>query len=281
MNLTFFTLEKLTNVADVAFSGNCRGTGDVCKFMCAPPTGSLSRKAAMGAFLLTASALFSGCTDMQFAGEETLAPEKDPREDIVLIDVSTEMTSGGLVQQKVAGQEAIFSQASNELTIRHVQVTALSDTGETRSVTSADLGQIYFSDRPEEDIGRRDMKFAGNVLYRNPQQDDPTTDSMRMSSDLILWDESEEKYKSPYGYEMLLLPKGRPPVRQWGKGFEAAQDLSRFVVRTGTLTTEMAGDPMTERAQMEAQFDAWREEVDRRAENRAALPTPVAIPPRQ
>ncbi len=233
--------------------------------------------------ILAMMALFAlaGCSDLQFAGEENLVPQKDPREDIVLTNVSTQMTSGGVVQQKVRGAQAVYSQTQNELTIRDIQVTALADGGDTRSVTNADLGQIYFADRPEEDIGRSDMKFAGNVLYRNPQKNDPTTDSMRLMSELIVWDESEEKFKSPHGYEMLLLPKGRTPVRQWGKGFEATQDLSRFVVRTGTLTTEMTGDPMEERAAMEAQFDAWRREVDEGAKNRPPLPTPMTLPPRQ
>jgi hypothetical protein len=223
----------------------------------------------------------SGCSDMQFVGEESLVMEQDPREDIVLTNVSTEMTSGGLVQQQIAGTKAVFSQTQNELTIKGITVTALADEGVTQSVTQADLGQIYFSDRPEEQIGRRDMKFAGNVLYRNPQKDDPTTDSMQMTSELILWDESEEKFKSPHGYQMLLLPKGRAPVRQWGKGFEAAQDLSRFVVRTGALTTQMVGDPSAERAELEAQFEVWREEAESGAANRAPLPTPMDLPPRQ
>lgn len=231
-------------------------------------------------FMAACLSILPGCSDLEFAGEGTLVQEKDPREDIVLTNVSTQMTSGGLVQQEIAGNEAVFSQSANELTIKEIQVTAVGPDGAVRSVTKADLGQIYFSDRPAELIGRRDMKFAGNVLYRNPQKDDPTTDSMRLSSELVVWDESEGKFKSPYGYEMLLLPKGRQPVKQWGKGFEATQDLSRFVVRTGALTTDLDGDPAVERARLEQEFSVIRDDMDRSAAARTPLPTPMTAPSR-
>lgn len=272
----------MTNCIPLLFSSNCIGSFCVSKNTMENKLVAHSSKTGMTFMLVLVIALvLSGCSDMQFVGEENLVPENDPREDIVLMSVSTQMTSGGLVQQEIFGEHAVFSQQQNELTIRGIEVTTLSDLGETRSVTQADLGQIYLSDRPEEAIGRRDMKFAGNVLYRNPQKDDPTTDSMRMISELILWDESEERFKSPHPYLMLLLPKGRPPIRQWGKGFEATENLSRFVVRTGTLTTEMTGDPTAERDKMEAQFDLWREEVARYSANKPPLPTPIVLDQRQ
>ncbi len=220
--------------------------------------------------------LLTGCSEMQFAGQTELVPEKDPREDIVLTSVSTQMTSGGVVQQRIAGQEAVFSEAENQLTIRGISVAMLADSGETKSLTRADLGQIYFADRPAEQIGRRDMKFAGDVLYRNPQKNDPTTDSLQLTSQLILWDESEEKFISPTGYEMLLLPKGKKPVRQRGKGFEATQDLSRFVVKAGSVTTDMGSDPAEDRKQMEEDLNAWRQEAEERAAEK--LDVPLAIP---
>lgn len=222
----------------------------------------------------------SGCSDLQFAGTQAVAPEKDPRADIVLTNISADMTSGGLVQQKIQGKESVFSQADNQLTIRDIQVTAIGEDRATRSVTQADLGQIFFADRPAEDIGSKDMKFAGNVLYRNPQKDDPTTDSMRLTSELIVWDESEQKFKSPAPYRMLLLPKGKTPVRQSGKSFEAAQDLSRFVVKTGVITTEMDGDPTAKRREMEEQFKVWRGQVEEIGNDQPVRPPPIELPPR-
>lgn len=217
---------------------------------------------------------------MQFAGTDALVPEKDPRADIVLTNISADITSGGLVQQKISGKQSVFSQADNQLTIRDIQVTAIGEDRATRSVTQADLGQIYFADRPDEGIGRKDMRFAGDVLYRNPQKDDPSTDSMRLKSELIVWDESEQKFKSPAFYEMLLLPKGKTPVRQSGKSFEAAQDLSRFVVKTGVITTEMDGDPTASRREMEEQFEVWRGQVEQTGNDQPVRPPPIVLPPR-
>ena len=111
------------------------------------------------------SGFLTGCSDLKFAGTETVAPEKDPRSDIVLTDMTADMTSGGLVQQKISGKNSVYSQQQNELTIKGIEVTALDEQGSTRSVTDADLGQIFFSDRPESSIGRKDMRFAGNVIY--------------------------------------------------------------------------------------------------------------------
>lgn len=221
--------------------------------------------------------MFSGCSEMQFVGQTELVPEKDPREDIVLTSVSTEMTSAGVVQQRIGGSEAVFSEAENELTIRDISVTTLAENGATQSLTRADVGQIYFADRPLEKIGRRDMKFAGHVLYRNPQKDDPTTDSLQLTSELIVWDESEEKFISPTGYEMLLLPKGKKPVRQRGKGFEATQDLSRFVVKAGSVTTDMDTDPAEDRKEMEDKLNAWKKEAEEKAAEKLDIPLTIPI----
>lgn len=224
--------------------------------------------------------LLIGCTDMQFVGTESVAPEKDTRADIVLTNISADMTSGGLVQQRVFGKQSIFSQTENELTIKEIQVTAIGEDKATRSVTQADLGQIYLADRPAEDITRNDMKFAGNVLYRNPQKDDPTTDSLQLNSELIIWDESEQKFKSPASYSMMLLPKGKTPVRQSGKSFEAAQDLTRFVVKTGIITTELDGDPVVKRQELEERFEVWRDQVEEIGKNKPVRPPLIELPPR-
>lgn len=217
---------------------------------------------------------------MMFADEQNLLPAKDPRKDIVLTNVTTEMTTGGLVQQKVAGTKAIYSEAVNDLVIQNIQVAAIGEDRATRSITRADLGQIYFEAQPAAGIGRKDMKFAGGVLYRSPKADDPTTDSMRLMSELILWDESAQKFISPYLYEMLLFPKGKAPVRQQGKGFEATQDLTRFVVKAGAVTTDMHGDPMEERKKLEEQFDVWRERVEKATGDKPVRPPPIKLPPR-
>lgn len=230
--------------------------------------------------IAAALACLSGCTDMKFVDATNLVPEKDPREDIILTNVSADLTSGGLVQQRIGGDEAIFSDASQDLTIKNVRVAMIGSDHTTRSITEADMGEIYFADKPEKSIGRRDMRFAGNVLYRTPQAEDQTTDSMRMTSELVIWDESDQRFISPRGYEMLLLPTGRPPIRQSGKGFEAAQDLSRFVVRTGVITTELDGDPTQLRKEMEAQFQVWRDEVERSSNTGFVKPQPIEVPPR-
>ncbi len=95
-----------------------------------------------------------------------------------------------------------------------------------------------------------------------------------------MWDESDQKFKSPSPYSMMLLPKGKTPVRQSGKSFEAAQDLTRFVVKTGVLTTELDGDPTANRREMEKQFEIWRGQVEDLAIDKPVRPPPIALPPR-
>lgn len=238
------------------------------------------RCGAVYAAALVALMCFAGCSDMQFVNAPNLVPERDPREDIVLSNVSTDMTSGGLLQQRIRGDKAIYSEATQDLIINEVQVTAFGVDQTTRSVTQSDVGQIYFADVPDQSIGRRDMRFAGDVLYRAPQADDPTTDSMRLTSDLIVWDEGEQKFKSPRGYEMLLLPKGQAPVRQVGKGFEAAQDLTRFVVRTGMVTTELDANPEALRKQLQDQFAMWEHDMESNKPAEFVRPTPIPLPDR-
>src|SRR5690349_18354703 len=101
--------------------------------------------------LVVASLCLSGCSDMQFAGKQDLMPQKDPREDIILTNVSTQMTSGGLVTQEVEGKDAVFSNNSSDLIIKGIQVTTLGDDKSTQSITKAEVGQIYFADRPNKD----------------------------------------------------------------------------------------------------------------------------------
>ncbi len=67
-------------------------------------------------FLFPALVL-SGCSEMRFANLTEPSAKVDPREDVRLLDISTEMTSSGLTHQRVYGGEAIYSQASQVLTI--------------------------------------------------------------------------------------------------------------------------------------------------------------------
>jgi len=228
--------------------------------------------------MLAAIMVMAGCSEMQFVGQLDTATEEDPREDIILTEVAAQLTSGGIVQQKIGGGHAVFSQNQNELTIKDIRVSTVASTGEIQSVTKADVGQVFFEDKPAQGLGRRDMKFAGDVLYRNPKKEDPTSDSLQMRSELIMWDESAKKFLSPMGYEMVLLPKGQKPVRQSGKSFEATQDLSRFVVKAGAVTTELDKEPGKERQEMLAQFEAWKSEVEESASAVPTFSTTVSLP---
>lgn len=221
-------------------------------------------------------ASLAGCSEMMFADQDNLVPEKDPREDIVLTNVSTQMTSGGLVQQGIKGGNAVFSSISNDLIIENMSVTTYSDGSETRSMTRADVGQVFFADDKSRDVERKDMKFSGNVLYRTPQKNDPTSDSLRMTSDLIIWSEGQKKFICPTDYTMWLYPKGKPPIRQGGKGFEATEELSRFVVKAGQISTDMDSERLN-RAELLAQFEEWKREADSDA-NRP-INIPLTIPP--
>ena len=211
-----------------------------------------------------------------FADQENLAPEKDPREDIVLTNVSTQMTSAGLVLQGVQGKHAVFSANNNDLIIENMQVTMFGEDKSTKSITRADLGEVYFADDSKRGVGRKDMKFSGNVLYRTPQKNNTTTDSLRIITEMVLWKEAQKKFIGPTNYTMLLYPKGKAPIKQTGKGFEATEELNRFVVKAGTLTTDMNSERV-DRALLLQQFDEWRNQAD--SQLGQPINIPVTIPP--
>lgn len=214
----------------------------------------------------------AGCSDIQFANNPEIRRLEDPREDIVLTDIAVTMTSGGLVQQRITGSGAVFAKMASDFTIDKIDVETFDSRQELQSRTTADMGKIYFAAHPQEDAGRKDMRFAGNVFYHTPQKDDPTTDSLQLRSDLIVWNNSREMFSSPGFYEMRLFPVGKNPVRQTGKGFEATSDLSRFIVRMGTITTEMDKDPNAEREQMQEALEIWRAEAEKYGAEKPDLP---------
>ncbi len=225
-------------------------------------------------------AVLTGCSDMKFVNTSEVHSGKDSREDIRLTRISTDLTSAGLVQQRISGSEAIYSPRDGRLVIQSVGVHTFGEDNTTKGITRSDMGLLYLADSAEAARKRKDMEFAGNVRHTMPVKTDPTTDSMQLFTQSIVWDDANSRFRCPGAYEMLLMPPGKRAIRTLGEAFEATQDLSRFTVSRGAVTTDMSSDPRLKRAEFQRQFKLLMAQVDSEMQKQETikLPEKVDIP---
>lgn len=222
--------------------------------MKSPILNKLVRTTLLLALIFANFQLLTGCSDLIFVNNTEQVPEKDTREDIVITSLSANLTSGGVTLQRVGGDEAIYSTSENRLYINDINVITYNSDKTTQSITHSNMGAIYLADSAEYGRKRKDMEFSGNVLYRAPMKDTPTSDSLRMTTEHVIWDQNALKFYAPQNYEMILSQKGKNPIRQLGQGFEATRDLRRFVVKAGAVTSDMVKDPRLEQDKFMQEF---------------------------
>ena len=217
---------------------------------------------------------------MLFVNSTEPVAAKDPREDIHLTGVNTDMTSGGVVEQKIRGNTALFSQSESRLIVDDMSLATMADAHTTRGITRADHGTFFLAAVPEEKRGKSDMLFQGHVTYRAPVATDPTSDSLHLKTSTIVWDNALQKFLCPVPYEMMLFPPGKNAIRQIGQGFEANRDLSRFVVRGGVVSSGVTSDPLMERKILQRQFADSVEMVNKAVQRGNAMqaPHPIQLP---
>jgi hypothetical protein len=198
---------------------------------------------------------FTGCGKLEFVNTAQPVPAKDPREDIHLVGVNTDMTSSGLVEQKIRGKKALFSQSENKLIVDNMSLATMSDAHTTRGITKADTGTFYLAPVGADKRGKSDMVFNGHVTYRAPLATDPTSDTLQLKTKTIIWDNGLQKFLCPGPYEMTLFPPAKNAIRQVGEGFEASRDLTRFVVRGGVVSSGVTSDPLVMRRTLQNEFN--------------------------
>lgn len=198
-------------------------------------------------FILLAPLLLFGCSEMQFASTPAATEEDDGREDMHLTGVVTDMTSSGLVQNRIVSDKAIYSERKSLLVLNDVQVHSFGEAGQAKGVTSAKKGTVYLANQKiikgnkTVDRHKDDLEFAGNVQHRALKKDDPTTDTMRLNTEELLWSEADQRFKTNAFYRMLMYRPNQPPMIAMGDGFTATQDMRSWLVRYGGLST--TGDP--------------------------------------
>ena len=186
----------------------------------------------------------SGCSDLKFVNQKEIAPENDPREDLVIKGLSADLTSAGLVQHHVSGTNANFSQVTNQLKIADIEVRTYSKSGETQGVTSATQGTIYMADDPEANRKDNDILFAGGVNYRSPSKQDPNSDLITLDTESLVYDGHAERFQGDTSLTASLRAEGKRPVTMTGSSFRVPRDLSRFTVNAGTVSQSTA--PVTQ-----------------------------------
>lgn len=216
--------------------------------------------------------LLSGCSDLLFVNSQDKISESDPREDILLTNLSAELTSGGLALQTIKGTNAKFSTQENQISIDNIDVFTYGEEETTQSITQSNFGSIYLADNPASGRNRKDIEFSGDVLHRSPMKDNPSSDSLQLRTEKIIWDDTEAKFLAPDSYEMLLSRPGQKTIRQLGKGFEATQDLKRFVVRSGVVTSDLENDPRRDQKKIVEELSNLADEFQKEDNNTLLTP---------
>lgn len=228
----------------------------------------------------TGLALLCGCSEMRFVNTPDTERPNDARENIVLKDVEADLTSAGLVQRRVRGTEAIYSENLNQLLIREVTVEALNGQTSPTGITKADMGLLHLADAAPLNRGKGDMEFAGNVHYRAMSKTDPVTETLSMHTEHVLWSDSAGEFVSKEKVNLLMHPPDGAPIRQTGKSFKAPKDLSSFKLIGGKVTTKLEENTASTHEELKKQFQLISSEIEaqKRADSLMDLPTTIAIP---
>jgi hypothetical protein len=218
----------------------------------------------------------SGCTEMRFVGSSDLEAEEDPRENIRLTGVVTDMTSGPLVTTRVMSSEAVYNERRRVLSLADVQVLMFNPAGAVEGQTLAERGVVYMAPDRKAQRGKNDIELSGNVVHRVPRADDPSTDSARLTTAQVRWDNTAQRFRGEKPFRMMMYQPGRPPVVAMGDGFVATKNLREWDVKHGAVGTDTGSDPREKGAAVRAEMEAIAGQTD---VGQMPPPQPVALPP--
>lgn len=210
--------------------------------------------------------------------KRNLARENDPREDILLTKVSADLTTGGLVQHRVSGNEATFSQSRNLLVFKDVAVNTYASDGTIQGVTRAELGQVFLAPDPALQRNQNDMRFAGNVRYSAPNRDHPETDTLQLSTEQLIYDDALEEFQGVSTHSVVMMPPGKRPLYMQGSKLRVPRDMSRFSMLKGSVGPVYNVDSATSYAQAKRELEIAAQQAFKGAERAPVRPTPIQVP---
>lgn len=222
--------------------------------------------------------VLAGCSDFKFVNSQATDASEDPRENIVLSGVNAYLTSGSLVQNKVRSAAATFIEMKGILKLSGITVESFGENASLQALTTANAGTVFMVDSPSQKRRKSDISFEGNVIYRAPSKSDPTTDSITLSTESLLWDTAEQKFRCDTFYRMVMSVPGRPPFIALGDEFVASSNLRWWNVRHGALGTGIDAGVREASAKSRDELVAF-EEAARSGRSVDAGSGPVEIPP--
>lgn len=206
---------------------------------------------------------------------------EDIQKQIVLTDVRAEFSTGTILERRVGGDSAVYDPAKGKIRMERTVVAMYAPGGALRGETISGGADIYLSDVPSAGRVRRDLVFTGGVRHRNPATDDPTTDSLSLTTERMLWDDKLAVFKGPLPFEArVTTPEGKSSIIA-GTRFEASRDLKTWAVG-GASTTTGADDGSTgPRPRMAALARGLidKSEVLAKTAPKPSRPPPLVLPP--
>ncbi|MBX7246576.1 MAG: hypothetical protein K1X53_13855 [Candidatus Sumerlaeaceae bacterium] len=239
----------------------------------------ISIKTAMWQLAMVAiAATFAGCSDMKFVSNNVDENAPDSRTDIKLTGVTTDITSGAVVMNRIHGREAVFPNNRSRITMKDVKVEAYAADGKLQGATVADTGVVFLNDDPSAQRSKNDLVFEGNVVHRVPSATDPTTDTAQLNTNNLVWDNTSQRFLGNTYYQMVMNSPGKRPVRLVGDAFAVTQDLRKWDVKHGAMGGGGIEDPMARSKVVRSEMDKVRELVDAPSQAPQAKPQPLDVP---
>jgi hypothetical protein len=202
------------------------------------------RSIALRMAVLVAVALASvGCTEMKFVLAPPPSQEEDPRENIVLTGVDAQFTSGSLVQNRILAQQGVLHDTKGLLILTR-PVIQFHDVRSTQPAeTHATTATFFLAEDRKTKHQKGDVVLTGRVRHAIPSKDDPTTASVLVETENLVWRAATQIFEGNSFYRMTLNVPGKAPIVTIGDAFIASRDLRNWNVRYGGLATQaVSGD---------------------------------------
>jgi hypothetical protein len=148
--------------------------------------------------------------------------------------------------------------------------------GALEGLTSARSGVVFMAANDKARGSKNDIELSGDVIHRVPRLDDPTTDSARLATEQVRWDNAVQRFRGEKPFRMTMFQRGGPAVVALGDGFVATKDLREWDVKHGAVGTDSGRDPREVAAGVRAEMEAIGE---RTSDAPPPAPEPVPLPP--
>jgi hypothetical protein len=226
--------------------------------------------------------VLAGCGEMKFVNQSAQAgtDEEDGRADIRLTGVVADLTTSGVVQNRVHADLTTYSQTRNLLFLSQVKVEGYGKDGKLQGLTTAGRGAVYMADIPSANRHNGDLEFAGGVVHRVPDAKDPTTDAVSLKTDRLLWRNLEQHFVCTRFFRNELRQPGKRPMSMIGDGFVVTKDLRRWNVKYGSVTTEQDEDVRGKSARLSKELEeraSGSELIEARQPKRVDVEVPAEL----